>query len=223
MGVRPLQDEKELLYEQIHENFMYPSTGVFAAPHTATEGAHILNPRPRRATTPAGEDVVLLFQRGVYSFFRTWATIAGGSHPKKVEVSVVESGAASHRGTDHSQQLSLDDFLIVADSMEKFYSIGGKFKTSVAADVRSSSSVSSKDQPSGATLMSTPVEKMEANPILELTLKHASKNQREESKLSLLPVVKKVIFHKPIIGKKADLGSLMSGISSGKRFITFYL
>ncbi|MFS7954501.1 hypothetical protein Hanom_Chr07g00631231 [Helianthus anomalus] len=60
MGTRPLRDDEELWYEQIRMNFMYLTADDFADPHAATEGARILNPRPCRAITPVGEEVILL-------------------------------------------------------------------------------------------------------------------------------------------------------------------
>ncbi|KAM0063280.1 hypothetical protein Hdeb2414_s0003g00089181 [Helianthus debilis subsp. tardiflorus] len=60
MGVRPLQAGEEYWYEQIKGNFMYPVADAFAAPPTATEGAHIPNPRPLRSLTSAGKEIVYL-------------------------------------------------------------------------------------------------------------------------------------------------------------------
>ncbi|KAJ0788216.1 hypothetical protein HanPI659440_Chr05g0189101 [Helianthus annuus] len=60
MGVRPLREGEELLYEQIRVDFMYPTADAFSMPPTATKGAQFLNPQPRRAITPVGEEVILL-------------------------------------------------------------------------------------------------------------------------------------------------------------------
>ncbi|KAM0045989.1 hypothetical protein Hdeb2414_s0009g00310451 [Helianthus debilis subsp. tardiflorus] len=60
MGVRPLHNGEQLWYDQIRENFMYPRVDLFVAPPAGNEGALYLNPRPCRAITPAGEEVVLL-------------------------------------------------------------------------------------------------------------------------------------------------------------------
>ncbi|KAF5821778.1 hypothetical protein HanRHA438_Chr01g0019161 [Helianthus annuus] len=60
MGVRPLRTGEEYWSEQIQPNFMYARAELFAAPPVATEGAHISNPRPCRAITPAGKEVVYL-------------------------------------------------------------------------------------------------------------------------------------------------------------------
>ncbi|KAJ0520431.1 hypothetical protein HanIR_Chr10g0459291 [Helianthus annuus] len=60
MGVRPLQDGEKYWYEQIRGNFMYPAADAFAEPPTATEGAHIPNPRPLRSVTSAGKEIVYL-------------------------------------------------------------------------------------------------------------------------------------------------------------------
>ncbi|KAL9999276.1 hypothetical protein Hdeb2414_s0493g00904901 [Helianthus debilis subsp. tardiflorus] len=204
MGVRPLGDEKEYWYEQISDNFMYSPTDAFAAPPIATEGAHVLHPRPCRAITLAGVEIILLsseesiassehglnipryaFAGSLRDLFmdhdgqkpkrpskKKIATLVGGSCRKKPEASVEASDAASYKGVARPQQLSLDDFMIVANSLEELYSIGGKFKAGGATVARSPGSVSSRDQPSGATLTSIPVEnELEADPILELTRK----------------------------------------------------
>ncbi|MFS7967038.1 hypothetical protein Hanom_Chr09g00781021 [Helianthus anomalus] len=107
-------------------------------------------------------------------------------------------------------------------TLENFV-IARKFKASEAAGVRSSGSASSKDQVSGATPTSTPVEeKMKLDPIPELTRKNSSKCWREESESNPAPGAKKFFSRKPVIRKKANLGSLMSQISPGKHLITLY-
>ncbi|KAF5812106.1 hypothetical protein HanXRQr2_Chr04g0188901 [Helianthus annuus] len=169
MGVRPWCKDEELWYEQIRNNFMYPLADAFAGPPIANEGAHILNPRPRRAITLAGEEVILLSSResisssepGLKNLSYAFAsslhdlgvdldgqkskrpskkkklTVVEGARPIKLEASTAASDAASRKGMARPQQRSLDDFVIVADSMEELYSIGGKFKTSESASARS--------------------------------------------------------------------------------------
>ncbi|XP_022024242.1 uncharacterized protein LOC110924554 [Helianthus annuus] len=95
-----------------------------------------------------------------------------------------------------SQQRSLDDFVYAADSLEELYSIGAKVKANVAADVQSSGSVGSKDQPSGATPTSIPIEEIETDPIPELIRKNALKRQREEAIPDPAPGTKKVATEK---------------------------
>ncbi|KAJ0668772.1 hypothetical protein HanPI659440_Chr17g0693381 [Helianthus annuus] len=41
-------------------HFLYPPAGAFANPPTATEGAHLPNPRPLRAVTSAGKEILYL-------------------------------------------------------------------------------------------------------------------------------------------------------------------
>ncbi|KAJ0715742.1 hypothetical protein HanPI659440_Chr13g0504851 [Helianthus annuus] len=60
MGVRPLRAGEEYWYDQIKGHFMYPVADAFADPPTSTEGAHIPNPRPLRAMTSAGKEIVYL-------------------------------------------------------------------------------------------------------------------------------------------------------------------
>ncbi|MFS7908591.1 hypothetical protein Hanom_Chr01g00084941 [Helianthus anomalus] len=60
MGVRPLKTGEEYWHDQIKGHFMYPVANAFAVPPTPTEGAHIPNPRPLRALTSAGKEIVYL-------------------------------------------------------------------------------------------------------------------------------------------------------------------
>ncbi|KAJ0524895.1 hypothetical protein HanHA300_Chr09g0305771 [Helianthus annuus] len=150
-------------------------------------------------------------------------TVVEGAKPVKVEASVVASDAASRKDMARPQGSTLDNFVIVADSIEELRSIGGKFKASEAAGVRSSGSASSKDQVSGATPTSTPVEEeMKLHPIPELTKKNSSKRRRKESETDPAPGAKKIVSRKPVIRKKVNLGSLMSQISPGMHLITLY-
>ncbi|MFS7903002.1 hypothetical protein Hanom_Chr01g00018501 [Helianthus anomalus] len=60
MGVRLLCAGEEYWSEQIRSNFTYDKAELFAAPLVVTEGAHISNPRPCKAITPAEKEVVYL-------------------------------------------------------------------------------------------------------------------------------------------------------------------
>ncbi|KAJ0441859.1 hypothetical protein HanRHA438_Chr16g0750561 [Helianthus annuus] len=60
MGVRPMRGGEEYWFEHIKTNFMYARVELFAAPPTATEGARITKPRPCRAITPVGKEIVCL-------------------------------------------------------------------------------------------------------------------------------------------------------------------
>ncbi|KAJ0641414.1 hypothetical protein HanPSC8_Chr16g0724371 [Helianthus annuus] len=60
MGVRPLESGEPYWYERIKGHFLYPLAGAFANPLTATEGAHLPNPRPLRAVTSAGKEILYL-------------------------------------------------------------------------------------------------------------------------------------------------------------------
>ncbi|MFS7907504.1 hypothetical protein Hanom_Chr01g00072151 [Helianthus anomalus] len=46
MSSRPLESREPFWYKHIKGNFLYPPARSFANPPTATEGAHIPNPRP---------------------------------------------------------------------------------------------------------------------------------------------------------------------------------
>ncbi|KAJ0921052.1 hypothetical protein HanPSC8_Chr05g0187041 [Helianthus annuus] len=60
MGVRPLESGEQYWYERIKSHFLYPPAGAFANPPTATKGAHLPNPRPLRAVTSAGKEILYL-------------------------------------------------------------------------------------------------------------------------------------------------------------------
>ncbi|KAF5754439.1 hypothetical protein HanXRQr2_Chr17g0791201 [Helianthus annuus] len=60
MGVRPLGPGEQYWYDRIKGQFLYLPAGVFANPPTATEGAHLPNPRPLRAVTSAGKEILYL-------------------------------------------------------------------------------------------------------------------------------------------------------------------
>ncbi|KAJ0785542.1 hypothetical protein HanOQP8_Chr02g0044391 [Helianthus annuus] len=60
MGVRPLESGESYLYERIKGHFPYPLAGAFANPPTATEGAHLPNPKPLRAVTFARKEILYL-------------------------------------------------------------------------------------------------------------------------------------------------------------------
>ncbi|MFS7967976.1 hypothetical protein Hanom_Chr09g00792131 [Helianthus anomalus] len=106
--------------------------------------------------------------------------------------------------------------------MEELKLLDGKFKTGGMSGARSYGSVSSKEQQSGATPTSAPgAEETEADLMSELTRKNTLKHQREESRPTPMPTTNKVAFCKPLIGKKANLVSLIQ-ISPGMRFIMSY-
>ncbi|KAM0038201.1 hypothetical protein Hdeb2414_s0013g00412091 [Helianthus debilis subsp. tardiflorus] len=60
MGVRPLESGEQYWYKQIKGHFLNPLTGAFANPPTATNGAHLTNPRPLRAVTYTGKEILYL-------------------------------------------------------------------------------------------------------------------------------------------------------------------
>ncbi|MFS7965398.1 hypothetical protein Hanom_Chr09g00761801 [Helianthus anomalus] len=90
----------------------------------------------------------------------------------------------------------------------------GNPQGNVAAGARSSGSVCSKDQPSGATPTSIPVKETEVHPIPELTRKNASKRPGEDAKPDYAPGANKVSTGKPAIGKKGSVRTLYTHVSS---------
>ncbi|KAF5813534.1 hypothetical protein HanRHA438_Chr03g0110631 [Helianthus annuus] len=79
---------------KIRCNFMYPSTEFFVAPKTMTEGACIPNPRPCRAITPAGEEVVLISNE---------ESIASSEHELKSPLNVF-AGSLREVSVDHKDE-----------------------------------------------------------------------------------------------------------------------
>ncbi|KAF5781479.1 hypothetical protein HanRHA438_Chr11g0496831 [Helianthus annuus] len=60
MGVRPLQLGEPYWYERIKGHFLYPPSGAFANPPSATEGALLPKPRPLRGVTSTGKEILFL-------------------------------------------------------------------------------------------------------------------------------------------------------------------
>ncbi|MFS7968846.1 hypothetical protein Hanom_Chr09g00802311 [Helianthus anomalus] len=60
MGTRPLCDGDRFWLEQIRPNFTYTRLDAFAVSLIATEGARVPNPRPCKAITFAGKEIVYL-------------------------------------------------------------------------------------------------------------------------------------------------------------------
>ncbi|MFS7978605.1 hypothetical protein Hanom_Chr10g00917401 [Helianthus anomalus] len=181
-------------------------------PPTAAEGALISNPRPCRAITPAGKEVVYLSnEESVASLeheLKPPHVVFAGvmrnlevAH-KKPEVTDVASNAASRKDTTCIRQCSLGDFMYVSDSFDELYVISCKPQTNVAAGVRCSGSTGSKEKHSSATPTSTLADETEADLSPELIRKNASKRPHEETKLTLTPEPKRLQLASPRLGKK---------------------
>ncbi|MFS7937294.1 hypothetical protein Hanom_Chr05g00425921 [Helianthus anomalus] len=102
---------------------------------------------------------------------KTTSTVVG---PKatKPEASVAVSDAASHKGITRPRQSRLDDYIVFADSMEELDMLGGKFKANGIGGTRGTGSARSKEQQSGATPTSAPIdEERVPDPVPELTCK----------------------------------------------------
>ncbi|KAJ0714492.1 hypothetical protein HanPI659440_Chr13g0490121 [Helianthus annuus] len=82
MGVRPLESGEQYWYERIKGHFLYPLTGAFANPPTATECAHLPNPRPLRAVTSAGKEILYLSSEESVGYsngeLSSWSNIFAG-------------------------------------------------------------------------------------------------------------------------------------------------
>ncbi|KAJ0905806.1 hypothetical protein HanRHA438_Chr07g0317301 [Helianthus annuus] len=128
MGVRPLRGGEEYWFEQIKPNFLYARTELFAPPPAATEGVRIPKPRPCRAITLAGKEIVYLSseesvalsehelkpsyvfagvlhdlgveheEKRLKRVAKKKVTVAGGAASKKTETTGATSVAASWKG-----------------------------------------------------------------------------------------------------------------------------
>ncbi|KAJ0489429.1 hypothetical protein HanHA300_Chr12g0443981 [Helianthus annuus] len=182
MGGRPLRPSEHYWYDTIKARFMYPVDGAFTDPPTATEGAHIPNPRPVRAVTSAGKVILYLSrEESVGSSngeLSSWSNILAGvlrdlgidpeenkkkSKKKKIitndaDVTNKKGGSsrvtagAADKGTLRFRQSNLEDYVIISDSLEGLSRIGEK-KTS-AAGSKSSGNVGSRNPDAGATASS---------------------------------------------------------------------
>ncbi|KAJ0603935.1 hypothetical protein HanHA300_Chr02g0043861 [Helianthus annuus] len=168
MGVRPLESGEQFWYERIKGRFLYPSAGAFANPPTATEGAHLPNPRPLRAVNSAGKEILYLSsEESVGSSngeLSSWSNIFAGvlrdlgidpeekkkpkkkkkvitinaDQPSKKGRSSRATAGSSDKGTLRFRQSNLDDYVVASDSLEGLSRIGEK-KTG-AAGLKSSGS-----------------------------------------------------------------------------------
>ncbi|MFS7888648.1 hypothetical protein Hanom_Chr00s000001g01597671 [Helianthus anomalus] len=179
MGVLPLGPEEQYWYEEIKRNFMYPVAGAFANPPTATEGAHIPNPRPLRAMTSAGKGIVYLSSKESVGSsngeLSSWSNIFAGvlrdlgldleekkkKPPKKKKVIIIDpepinrKSGSSRAATGASEKGTLHirqsnlEDYVTSDSLKGLSHIGEK--KSSAAGSRSSGSVGSRNPDAGAT------------------------------------------------------------------------
>ncbi|MFS7914382.1 hypothetical protein Hanom_Chr02g00152711 [Helianthus anomalus] len=234
MGVRPLRSGEEYWYDRIKPRFMYPVLGAFTDPPTATENAHIPNPRTLRALTSAGKEIVYLSgEESVGSSneeLSSWSDIFAGvlrdlgidpeekkKKPKKNKVITIDADVTSKKGgssrtapgvvdkgTLRFRQSNFEDYVIISDSLEGLSSVGEK--KAGAAGSRSSGSAGSRNPDARATPSSLAHDEEEEE---EETEEHAVKLVRKRSRettagASLVPKPGGV----PLIGKQSDLRSL---------------
>ncbi|KAM0061466.1 hypothetical protein Hdeb2414_s0004g00136421 [Helianthus debilis subsp. tardiflorus] len=136
MGVHPLQSGEPYWYEQIKGHFLYPPTGAFANPPSATEGVLRdlgIDPeeRPEKAKKKTKKVTV-----------DTGATSKRGGSSRATT-------SSQDKGTLRFRQSNLEDYVIASDSLEGLSRIGEK-KTS-AAGSKSSGSAGSGIPEAGAT------------------------------------------------------------------------
>ncbi|MFS7987964.1 hypothetical protein Hanom_Chr11g01028961 [Helianthus anomalus] len=82
MGVRLLESGEQYWYKRLKGHFLYPLSGAFANSPTATEGAHLPNPRPLRVVTSAGKEILYLSSEESVGFsngeLSSWSNIFAG-------------------------------------------------------------------------------------------------------------------------------------------------
>ncbi|MFS8034128.1 hypothetical protein Hanom_Chr17g01577591 [Helianthus anomalus] len=212
---------------------MYARAELFAAPPVTSEGVRYPNPRPCRAMTPAGKEIVYLSNedtldspdhelkpsRGVFSGV---LRDLGVEHEEKrlkrpAKKKVTVTGGATSKKVETVGAVSdaafrkcatrfqhLKDFVIVADALEELYAINGKPQSNVVAATRSSGSAGSKGPDSGTTPTSVNVEETEAEPEAEkLIWKNASKRSHAQMGTETTPPAKNGATGKHI-GKKGS-------------------
>ncbi|KAJ0917056.1 hypothetical protein HanPSC8_Chr06g0268941 [Helianthus annuus] len=235
MGVRPLEAGEEYWYDQIKGRFTYPVADAFAAPPTATEGAHIPNPRPLRVLTSAGKEIIYLSsEESVGSSngeLSSWSTVLAGvlrylgidpeekkKKPKKKKVITIDADVTSKRGgssrvtsgvadkgTLRLRQSNLKDYVIISDSFEGLSRIDERKYG--AAGSRSSGSAGSRNPDAGATPSSVAhgEEKEEEVEEEEPAAQLIRKRNREAAVGASMMSQPGGI---PLIGKKSNLRSL---------------
>ncbi|KAJ0939418.1 hypothetical protein HanRHA438_Chr02g0060891 [Helianthus annuus] len=211
---------------------MHPVAGAFSNPPTATEGAHIPNPRPLRAMTSAGKDYPSS-EESVGSSngeLSSWSNIFAGvlrdlginpqekkkKPPKKKKVITIDAepskkkggssratSGASEKGTLHLRQSNLEDYV---DSLEGLSHIGEK-KSSDAGS-RSSGSAGSRNPDAGATPSSITLdeeeeEEEEEEPAAQLV----SRKRSRETAAADVKVAQRT-GEVPVIGKQSKLRTL---------------
>ncbi|KAM0069925.1 hypothetical protein Hdeb2414_s0001g00007271 [Helianthus debilis subsp. tardiflorus] len=208
---------------------MYPVAGAFSNPPTTIEGTHIPKPRPLRALTSAGKEIVYLSSEeyvgssnGELSY---WSNIFAGvlrdlgidPEEKKKIINIdadvtnkkggnsrAASGAAD-KGTLRFRQSNLEDDVITSDSLEGLSHIGEK-KTG-AAGSRSSGGAGSRNPDAGATPSSIALDEEEEEEEDEPAAKLVSRKRNREETTAGASVAQKP-GGVPFIGKQSNLRSL---------------
>ncbi|KAJ0493558.1 hypothetical protein HanIR_Chr12g0587531 [Helianthus annuus] len=206
MGVRPLEPGEQYWYERIKGNFLYPPAGSFANPPTATEDAQLPNPRPLRAVTSAGKEILYLSsEESVGSSngeLSSWSNIFAGvlrdlgidpkekkkKPPKKKKVITIDAEVTSKKGGSSRAPAGASDKgtlrfrqsnledYVITSDSLEGLSRIGEKKTG-AAGSKISGSASSRNPDAGATPSSIALEE-EEEPAVKLI---SRKRSREET------------------------------------------
>ncbi|MFS7979108.1 hypothetical protein Hanom_Chr10g00923491 [Helianthus anomalus] len=216
MGVRPLGDSEVFWYEQIKNNFLYPSAGIFTNLPTTTEGAQLPKPRPLRGVTSAGKEILYLSnEESVGSSneeLSSWSNIFAGvlgdlgidpeEKPKKAPTKkktttrkkvVVDTDTTSKKARGSRA---------IVEIPEK-----GEKKKSGAAASKSSGSAGSRAPESGATLSSLHEQEEEEEVEEEGARLVTRKRSHDETTAGDTHLAHKAAATQPI-GKQGRLRSL---------------
>ncbi|KAJ0441599.1 hypothetical protein HanIR_Chr16g0799621 [Helianthus annuus] len=222
MGVRPLRDDEEFWYEQIKPNFIYARAKLFSTPPATTEGARIPNPRPCRAMTPAGKEIVYISSEESLASsdheLRSWDDVFAGvlrdleigheeKRPKKTaakkKVTVAEGATSKKVGTtratsDAASKKGTARFR--QSNLEGFVTVADSFEElhNVGSKPQSSGAAAARRSGSagskGPDFGATPSSIHEEAKTEEPKAKLIRKRSRGET-AATTPTAKKVAFH----------------------------
>ncbi|KAF5805759.1 hypothetical protein HanXRQr2_Chr05g0213271 [Helianthus annuus] len=237
MGVRPLEAGEQYWYDEIKSHFMYPVAGAFADPPIATEGAHIPNPRPLRALTSAGKEIVYLSsEESVGSSngeLSSWSNIFAGvlrelgidpkdkkkKLAKRKKVITLDVEVTSKKGGSSRATAGVADkgtLRLRQSNLEDYVIISDSFeglsrigeKKTGAAGSKSSGSAGSRNPDAGATPSSITLDEEEEEEEEEKPAAKLVSRKRSKGETTVGPSVAQKTGGIPLIGKQSNLRSL---------------
>ncbi|KAJ0493652.1 hypothetical protein HanIR_Chr12g0588561 [Helianthus annuus] len=237
MGVRPLESGKHYWYERIKGHFLFPLAGAFANPPTSTKGVHLPNPRPLRAVTSAGKEILYLSSKeSIWSSngeLSSWSNIFAGvlrdlgidpeekkKKPKKkkvitidAEVTSKKSGSSratagtSDKGTLQFRQNNLEDYVVASDSLESLSCIGEKKTGAAGSNSLGNAGLRNPDAVATPSSIALDEEEEEEEEVEEPAAKLVSRKRSRETTAANVKVAQKA-EEVPVIGKQSRLCTL---------------